>query len=126
MDSGFTFKELSLDNNSLCNCEMVLECNSGMYRLYLLRFTDCAGFRAMAVSFNSCRVDNKNHWDAEDLIVDELFTVTAYFDGVRHLEFNRNDKDMEGYLYCTNMDGLISLLSKVREIEKEICRDCDD
>ena len=125
MNNGFIFDDLKLDGKPLSECEMVLECNSGMYRLYLTRLTGCGGFLAMAVEFNSCDAGCVNHWEATALEVNELFTVTAYFDGVRHLEFNRNEPDMEGYLYYTNMDGLIELLSKVREIEKELCRECD-
>jgi hypothetical protein len=125
VNNGFIFSDLKLDGKPLTECEMVLECDDAMYRLYLTRFTDCGGFSAMAVEFCSCNADHDDHWAVSDLRVNELFTVTAYHDGIRHLEFNRNEKDMEGYLYYTNMDGLIELLSKVREIEKELCRDCD-
>lgn len=119
------FKDLKLGAKPLRGCEVAFECNNGMYRLYLDRLTNAGGFRAMAVGFNSCDADCSNHWEASDLEVDDIFVVTAHFDGVKHLEFNRNEKDMEGYLYYPNMDGLIELLSKVRELEKELCRYCD-
>ena len=125
MEDGFIFKDLKLGNKPLIECEMILECNSGMYRLYLTRNTNFEGFYAMALEFNSGSADSENHWESEDLVVNELFTVTANFDGIRHLEFNRNEPEMEGYLYYTNMDGFIELLSKVRELEKEHCSSCD-
>jgi len=125
MDNGYIFKDLMLGDNPISECEMVLECNDEMYRLYMLKLNYCGGFKAMAIEFNSCGCEAQSQWESDDLVVDELFTVTAFFDGVRHLEFNRNEKEMEGYLYYPNIDGLISLLSKVREIEKELCRECD-
>ena len=119
---GELFSELRLSGKRLQDCEMALECK-GNYRLYVDRFN--GGFYAVAVEFHSCVGGNENIWDSDDLKVCQLFNVTAYFDGVRHLEFNREDKELAGYIYYPNMDGLISMLQKVREIEIEMCRDCD-
>lgn len=123
MDTGTLFSELKLNDKPLCDCEMVLECNQTNYRLYIDKYPDEHVFYALAVEFVSCVSDDK--WNCPQLAVEPLFNVTAYSDGVRHLEFNREAGDMAGYIYYPNMQGLIEMFAKVREIELEICRDCE-
>jgi|JI9StandDraft_1071089.scaffolds.fasta_scaffold895158_1 hypothetical protein len=121
MESGKLFTEILLDNKPLSECELVYECNHRHYRLYVSRGDNC--FYALAVEFHSCEADG-DIWECPALEVDPLFNVTAYFDGVRHLEFNR-ESDMAGYIYYPNMQGIVELFTKIRELELEICRDCD-
>jgi len=94
------------------------------YRLYVDTNKELNSFNAMAIEFVSCSTTSPAIWDCPELRVDQLFRVTAYHDGVRHLEFNR-ESDMPGYIYYPNMQDLISLFEKIREIELNICRDCD-
>jgi hypothetical protein len=121
----FTGLTVGFDKKPIYDCEVALTCNSGNYRLYVDKRPDDNHFYAHAVEFTSCDSGVDNIWECENLKVNSLFNITAYFDGVRHLEFNRSDEEMAGYIYYPNMDGLIKMMQKVREIELEICRDCD-
>lgn len=125
MNEGTPFKDLRLKGKALNHCEMVHECNMTNYRLYVYREPENNAFYALAVEFASCATESGSAWDCPELTVEPLFSVTAYFDGVRHLEFNREAGDMAGYIYYPNMQGLIEMFQKVREIELEICRDCE-
>ncbi len=125
MDNGVLFSELKCHGKPLNECELALQCNENSYRLYVNRDTEYNTFWALAVSFVSCYAGNENIWGAEGLTVEPLFNVTAYSDGIRHLEFNREAGDMAGYIYYPNMQGLIALFQKIREIELETCRDCE-
>jgi hypothetical protein len=91
--------------------------------LYIFKEENC--FRAHAVQFVSCPADCEDHWENESVVVRTLFTVKAFFDGVRHLEFNRNECNLDGYLYYPPMKDLLAMLQKVREIELEVCRDAE-
>lgn len=123
MEDGTLFSEIKLNKKPLNECELVLECNETNYRLYVDRDVSKHLFYALAVEFHSCV--GEDTWNCPQLTVDPLFNVTAYFDGVRHLEFNREAGDMAGYIYYPNIQGLVEMLQKVREVELECCRDCD-
>ena len=117
------FLALRLNGKPLHECELALECNLGNYRLYIDRIEN--GFYAMAVEFCSAGTALPSVWDCDDLEVDQLFKVTAYSDGIRHLEFNREDGDMAGYIYYPSTKDLILLFQKLRELELEMCLDAD-
>lgn len=121
-DNGVLFKTLTINGTPLSECELMHKTVS--YRLYVDTNKELNSFNAMAIEFVSCSTTSPAIWDCPELRVDQLFRVTAYHDGVRHLEFNR-ESDMPGYIYYPNMQDLISLFEKVREIELKICRDCD-
>ena len=125
MNDGIPFSKINLNGKPLTECEMALECNHGDYRLYIDRIKDGKGFYSIAVEFVSCDADAADIWLSNDLRVEPLFNSTAYYDGVRHLEFNREAGDMAGYIYYPNVQGLIDMLTKLREIEVEICTECD-
>jgi hypothetical protein len=129
MDDGKAFEEIRLNGKPLSACELALDYPHSGYRLYVDRYEDVTGFEAIAVEFVSCRDDNlkasKDFWDCPCVMANPLFNLIAYFDGVRHLEFNREAGDMAGYIYYPNMEGIIALMRRVREIEKEVCRECD-
>lgn len=115
------FNRVKLNGKPLAECELALECNSRIYRLYVDR--NETGFDAMAIQFISCEGADGDFWLDETLEVEQLFQVSAMFDGVRHLEFNR-ESDMPGYIYYPSMEGIILMMQKVREIERQCCRDC--
>ena len=121
MSEGTHISEMKLDGKPLRDCEMAFECAHGRCRLYIDRRD--GGFLGMAVEWVTC--SGNNVWTCPDLHVDQMFQVTAYHDGVRHLEFNRGAGDMAGYLYYPNMTGLVALFQKVREIEAEQCPNLD-
>lgn len=124
MENGEFFKDLRLNGKPLAECELTLECNHGNYRLYVDKEPENFCFYSIAVEFLSC-ADGSDVWGCDDLVVEQLFNSTAYFDGVRHLEFNREAGDMSGYIYYPDLQAISEMLAKLREIELEICRDCD-
>lgn len=113
--------DIALNNKPILECELALECNGGNYRLYVDRFEN--GFYAKAVEFDTS-IDGS--WNCSEIEATELLNLAAYHDGVRHLEFNREAGDMAGYIYFPNIEGIILIFKKIREIEIEMCRDCDD
>ena len=122
------FNEIKLRGKPLTECELVYKGKYDSTRLYVVK--EKSSFWAHAVEFHSCGVAEGedavvDYWEDDELVVNTLFEVTAYFDGVRHLEFNRNGGDMDGYLYYPPMADLIAMLQKVREIELEICWDAE-
>jgi len=124
MHDDTLFSEIRLNGKPLGNCEMALECNNRHYRLYVDREPKTNSFHSIALEWSGCASDG-DIWDCEDTTATPLFNSTAYFDGVRHLEFNREAGDMAGYIYYPNIAGLTDLFAKLREIELETCRDCD-
>lgn len=127
MEEGKLFKDIILDGKPIKDCELVYSGKYDNSRLYVSKDAQANSLYAHAVAFASVPAEEgqTDVWGHPELEVDTLFTVTAYFDGVRHLEFNRNGTDMDGYLYYPPMTDLIKMLEKVREIELEICRDAD-
>lgn len=117
------FHDLRLDGKKVSECELALECGEEMYRLYVRRDVKSSSFNAIALGHVSCV---QEHWVCQQAVVEVLFEITASCDGVRHMEINREEGDMAGYLYCPNIQGMIALLQKVREIELEVCHSCDE
>lgn len=118
------FCKLTLRGKLLKDCELVYKGKHDNIRLYVLKEKNF--FAAHAIEFVSCPAEGaKNRWENEALVVQTIFEVTAYFDGIRHLEFNRNGGEMDGYLYYPNMVDLIAMLQKIREIELEHCRSAE-
>jgi hypothetical protein len=124
MSEELEFSSARLNKKPLTECELALECNRGNYRLYVDIDQERSTFHALAIAFHGCTSDG-NVWDCPNLTIQPLFNLTAYFDGVRHLEFNRDAGDMAGYIYCPDMQGIIDMMTKVREIELDVCRDCN-
>ncbi len=118
-DDELYFKNIIVGDKYIKKCELVYKSNSS--RLYINRGEGC--FTALAVNFVSVPVTNINEddWENEELIVSKIFQAIAFSDGIRHLEFNRNGEEMDGYLYYPDMDNLITMLKIVRELELKIC-----
>ena len=123
MDDELRFKDLRMSEGGvlLSECEMILECNRAHYRMYVLPYGNCVGFECMAIQFVSCTGSKKSVWDGDNLIVSKLFQCTAYFDGVRHLEFNRNSGDMDGYINYPDIESLCRLMGELKELEYKYC-----
>jgi len=117
------FSTLQLDGVDLKDCELVYDEND--YRMYVNRLE--RGFDAIAVEFCSSSTDFENVWDCPELQVINMFQITAYFDGVRHLHTNPVDSDPEmvGYLYYPDIKSFIEMFQIIRKIELEVCRDCE-
>ena len=122
MEGGILFSELKIRGTPLSDCERIDF--EGDYRLYIKR--DNHGFDAMAVSFSSCSGDDDDDvWECSELMVDVLLELTALFDGVRHVWFAPYDTTQKGYVNYPDMQGVINVMSKLRELEKELCWDCE-
>ncbi len=110
-------------NRPITDCELVLEI--GFYRLYFTAIGEgLKGFYACAVELCESDSSDIDAWKSKNITVTPLFNITAYYDGVRHLEFNRECKESPGYIYCPEISGIIELLKKVRELELELCDIC--
>tara|TARA_R100001143_G_C3276959_1_gene94860 strand:+ start:108 stop:485 length:378 start_codon:yes stop_codon:yes gene_type:complete len=120
-DGTIFFREITLgpDNTPINECDVAVDFHDGHHRLYVLKVDN--GFYAHAVEFAGCSSDISDIWQCDQLEVNSLFNVSAYFDGVRHLEFNRDAGDLAGYIYMPNIEAIICMLAKVRELEIEIC-----
>lgn len=120
MSNSVPFESIRLKGKPLKDCNMALECGGTDYRLYVLIGEN--SFYAQAVRFASCIGDKQ--WECEYLKVEPIFNLSALFDGVRHLEFNREAGEMAGYIYYPDIAAMIELFQKVREIELQVCREC--
>lgn len=121
MNDGILFRDIRLNHKPLNQCELY-EGSAKNYRLYVDRDLPYNSFYALALEFVSCSCESESVWDCPELEVSPLFNVIAYCDGVRHLEFNREAGCLAGYIYCPNMEALIDMFQKVREIELEVCK----
>ncbi len=121
-EDGVLFSELKLGGTPLLEDWLAIDLKDS--RLYARVSPGEKSFLAVAVKFISC-VSDGDIWECPKLRVEQIFQVTAYFDGVRHLEFNRGSEDQAGYLYYPDMEGLILMLSAVRNLEETFCPDCE-
>ena len=119
--NGILFRDITLNKKPLNQCELIYECDAKNYRLYVDKDLQHNSFYALALEFVCCSAESESVWDCPELEVSPLFNAIAYFDGVRHLEFNREAENLAGYIYYPNMQALIDMFQKVREIELEIC-----
>lgn len=99
--------------------DLTLMSERGSYRLYFKPNSNCRGFTAIAIEFVSCE---EHPWD-DSTTFDELFTVTAYFDGVRHFEMKREYGNESGYLYYPEWGNLCSLFDDVKRLVSELCEE---
>ena len=89
-----------------------------MYRLRLKTacYGDVKAF--VAEEFVSCEDASQveSHWFCPKLETRNLFVATVYPDGVRHLEFNRQEEGREGYIYYPDLEELSKMLRIVNEL----------
>jgi hypothetical protein len=121
LQDGINFFEITLNNKPLRECELVYSGSKDNNRLYVDKTEGSKSFHAMAVSFASCDACD-DWWSSKELTVEKIFELTAHFDGVRHVHFNNEEN---GYLYYPNMEDLINMFTKVRELELKICPEAD-
>ena len=89
-----------------------------MYRLRL-ETNWCGDVKAfVAEEFVSCEDASQveSHWFCPKLETRNLFVATVYPDGVRHLEFNRQEEGREGYFYYPDLEELSKMLRIVNEL----------
>lgn len=84
---------------------------------YKVRGENRNGFDALVIEFESCTSDTDDIWSCPGLTVLGMFSVIAYFDGVRHMYME--------YLYYPDMRVLTKIMEKIRELEVDHCWDCE-
>lgn len=92
--------------------------------------SDKNGFEFKVLRFVSCDVSSKNPLvlDGEELRFwvdstecEEIFSGSAYYDGIRHLKFDGEDND--GYLHCVNPRVMSEIFSKLADLVDIHCLD---
>ena len=111
--------KLDSANKLVLECPMV-EC--GKWRLYYdARIDDDGesgyGFEAIAVNFGACPGDSEPF--GPDTTIGDYIKITAFFDGVRHLQINRSEKGMSGYLYYP--EDLSLIFNELNKLSKKYC-----
>lgn len=80
---------------------------------------DCPGFKFCCVDFNA----RFHAFDPPVTKFDVVFEGRAYFDGVRHLHFGREETQNYGYLHYQNVPSLIEALQALDRLCHE--KGCD-
>lgn len=95
---------------------------SGDWRIFYRPFkeTEKFGFMAYAVTLGSFPSTSEPF--AHDTEINDFIRITAYFDGVRHLEVNRNDND-GGYIYYPT--DLTALFDNINTLCEKYCVEFD-
>lgn len=76
---------------------------NGWYKLYCIWLTEP-------------HESEDGYWEATESKVSKMWEADVVdFDGVRHLEFNRNGLDTDGYLYYPDMEDLVESLTFLRD-----------
>ena len=84
------------------------------YRIYLVQPNTC-WYKVYCLKLESHTFCD-SPWDHTSNTVSKIFEADVVdFDGVRHLEFNRNGIDTDGYLYYPDMEVVIEALSFVKD-----------
>lgn len=120
MNGKYLFSELTLDSTPLSDCLLSYESSDNQIRLYIKKKNN--SFHFIAIGWAFC-IDEP--FDCDETRVDQLFEGVAYFDGVRHIGFNREEEGLEGYIYCPNIQAMSDMFQIIRNIEVELCYDCD-
>lgn len=123
IEGAIRFQDMRLDMLPLSECDVTFESEDKNTRLYTHK--NDAAFSALAVIYVSTEPESEDHWTDKNLEVEKVFEAHAHFDGVRHLEFNRNGTDMDGYLNYPDIPALIAMLQEVRRMELDLCPEAE-
>ena len=116
MQDEILFRELKIQGKPISECELIYKDNYDNLRLYVLKDLEAKNFWAKLVEFSSCKYCSENDvWFQDDLIVEEVIDVTAYWDGIRHVFIN----DMN-YPDVLKISEVFKVLS---EIEDQVCQE---
>jgi len=110
------FREIQLQGKPLTECQLALSIVD--HKMYYA--PNSTAFDSVLVRFASSSSGSGDVWECEQLQVEVIFSCIAYWDGVRHLQFNPAE---EGYIYCPDMPILLESLNKLRELEEQYCRE---
>lgn len=102
--------------------ELLWESSTSDCRVYLQPPTqDGIWYKLYCFECNSYSYEHEDvRWGHIDTTLSKLFECDVVsFDGVRHLEVNRNGTEMDGYLYYPDMAALVEALSFVKLFAEE-------
>lgn len=80
------------------------------------------GFEFCCIYFVSATHDPSKSNGMSDVKYEVVFEGRAYFDGVRHLYFGKEETDNYGYLYYQDIPLLIKALKKLDDLQVDKCR----
>lgn len=107
---GELFKHMSLRGGATGEIKPLTELtpfyDSGDHRLYV-NHDGCSVVHAVAVEVESYK--SMEPWTCDKLMVNKLFFAVVYFDGVRHLRFDKS-------IYCPDMTELLEMLKHVNNL----------
>lgn len=115
MDDGKTIEQLGLDGYKIINLK-----NDDLILLYKDIYrpqTDCDGFDFSALSYYSRPIT----YPPSPIEYTVLFEGVAYFDGVRHLYFGKEETNNYGYLYYQDLPDLIMALQALDKLQVKKC-----
>ena len=116
MTEPVLFRDLKLQGIPLYDCEVVYKDDYDNLRLYVLKDIEANNFWAMLVDFFQGGIgDDDTVWSHSETLVEKVFAVTAYWDGVRHLDGY--------YMNYPDVKKLSEVFSVLAEIEDMICTD---
>lgn len=79
------------------------------------------GFKFAAIEWVSNPCDEELWGDNTG--IQFLFNGYAMFDGVRHMWLNTDQDEIFGYVNYPNIEQLVEILTEIRKLELEFCRD---
>jgi hypothetical protein len=87
-------------------------------RLYWRQYTDMRGFEFVSFDVISFTVES-DPFKADDTVVELLLHGVAYFDGIRHLYFGKEDN--YGYFYYPRLKDISEILTILSELQAKYC-----
>lgn len=117
-DSAY-FNTIEIVDSFVKDWEVLYESSDHNKRLYVKSRNKGEGFEAVAVEFASGSGDYKDSWwDDTKLAVVIIFEATAYYDGIRHIEWYPLD---EGYTNYPGVGDIAEMLQILSNKEKQEC-----
>ena len=97
-----------------------LDCNTRLWWIQKDYNKDNNGFEFISFQFESCTNEfgDDNEWN-DTTEVELLFSGTAMFDGIRHMNFGESGSD--GYSNYPDIEVYISILNELQKLVKQFC-----
>ena len=117
--NGLTLEELGVI--SWEKIDITKECHLFHKDIYRPK-SDCDGFDFKCVNWFCETVGSPNQDDIGRVGYEVLFEGVAYFDGVRHLYFGKEETENYGYLYYPDIHLLVSALRSLDDLQVAKCQ----
>tara|TARA_B100002019_G_C20937262_1_gene435056 strand:+ start:124 stop:474 length:351 start_codon:yes stop_codon:yes gene_type:complete len=113
MKENVKLSDIIIKNKRFEEWELEYDSPSNKYRLYVVKNIKESTFSFIALEMYSSQSEEDNGWNTT-ASVNELFSGTAVFDGVRHLELTQ-------YINYPSFSELSDMLLAIKRLEEEIC-----